>query len=332
MPGSRFARSLRPTRVFDTYWRFAAERQEVYYKRLRGMPPPWTDDPIIREYKFTNAYRAADRVSQYLIRHVIYASDQPDRPEEVLFRILLFKLFNKIETWQLLTKELGDVTYAGCNFSQIDRILTEAMQRGTSIYSAAYIMPSVRRFSYTAKHRCHLALLEMMMRDSLCSKIGSSRTMKEAFELLRSYPSIGTFLAYQLVTDINYSELTNFTEVEFVAAGPGAKDGIRKAFENPSGLADEDVIRCVTETQDVQLEERGVGFRTLFGRPLQLIDCQNLFCEVGKYARVAHPEMPGISGRSRIKQRYSATGPISPPWFPPKWGINDHVENACVGD
>jgi hypothetical protein len=29
---------------------------------------PWTSDPIIQVHKFTNAYRAADRVSQYLIK------------------------------------------------------------------------------------------------------------------------------------------------------------------------------------------------------------------------------------------------------------------------
>jgi hypothetical protein len=29
---------------------------------------------------------------------------------------------------------------------------------------------------------------------------------------------------------------------------------------------------------------------TLFGRRLHSIDCQNLFCEVDKYARVAHPQ------------------------------------------
>jgi hypothetical protein len=44
---------------------------------------------------FTNAYRAADRVSQYLIRNVIYQSDLPGNADELVFRILLFKLFNR---------------------------------------------------------------------------------------------------------------------------------------------------------------------------------------------------------------------------------------------
>lgn len=78
----------RPTLVFDTYWRFACKRQELFFKKLRNPNcPPWTDDPILRRHKFTNAYRASDRVSQYLIRKVIYTPDLDlQRPEEVFFR------------------------------------------------------------------------------------------------------------------------------------------------------------------------------------------------------------------------------------------------------
>ena len=66
---------------------------------------PWTEDPILRRYKFTNAYRASDRVSQYLIRNVIYAGDQ--NPRELFLRILIFKLFNRIETWERLVAAVG---------------------------------------------------------------------------------------------------------------------------------------------------------------------------------------------------------------------------------
>ncbi len=90
------------TIVFDSYWKFAAERQRIYEKRLRGERPPWTADPILEKHKFTNAFRAADRVSQYLIRNVIYEPTASTHPEEVVFRILLFKLFNSIAAWEVL--------------------------------------------------------------------------------------------------------------------------------------------------------------------------------------------------------------------------------------
>ena len=56
--------------------------------------------------------------------------------------------------------------------------------------------------------------------------------MAQAFEILRSYPTIGNFLAYQFVTDLNYGDLIDFSEMEFVVPGPGALDGIRKCFSN----------------------------------------------------------------------------------------------------
>ncbi len=88
---------IEPTPAFDTYWRFAAKRQTVYEARLCGRAGPWTDDPVINAYRFTNCFRASDRVSQYLIRNVIYRG--PQDPAEVVFRTLLFKFFNRVSTW-----------------------------------------------------------------------------------------------------------------------------------------------------------------------------------------------------------------------------------------
>src|SRR6266480_1540948 len=130
-----------PTEVFDSYWRFAAERQGIFFRRLSGASQPWTDDPILGTYKFTNAYRASDRVSQYLIRRVIYRPDLPSTTTELCFRILLFKMFNKIDTWELLETVFGAVTYEDYTFGAYDKVLTTAMQGGRRIYSAAYIMP-----------------------------------------------------------------------------------------------------------------------------------------------------------------------------------------------
>ncbi len=73
-----------PTPVFETFWRFAAERQNIFFRRLDHTALSWTNDPILQRYKFTNAYRASDRVSQYLIRNVIYEGDQS--PSEIFFR------------------------------------------------------------------------------------------------------------------------------------------------------------------------------------------------------------------------------------------------------
>ena len=312
---------IKPTKVYDTYWRFAADRQEVFFRQFYGVAATLTCDPILRKHKFTNAYRASDRVSQYLIRHVIYEGEQSC--EEIFFRTLLFKLFNRVSTWRLLQSRLGEISWRSYDFRHYDAILGTALAAGERIYSGAYIMPAARGFGDIArKHRTHLHLLERMMHDGAPARLVAERGMNGAFRVLKEYPMMGDFLAYQFVTDLNYSSLTDFSEMEFVVPGPGALDGIRKSFEDYGDLSEADLIRFVADRQDMEFERLGLSFRSLWGRPLQLIDCQNLFCETDKYARLAHPEVRGLSGRTKIKQIYRPTAEPIDYWYPPKWGIN----------
>jgi NTP pyrophosphatase (non-canonical NTP hydrolase) len=261
---------------------------------------------------------------------VIYRDDLPNDPAEVVFRILLFKVFNRIDTWELLEKALGQVTHTEYSFKRYDQVLSRAMTRGESIYSAAYIMPSARSLGHKRKHQNHLALIERMMAAKLPARLADAGSMQKAFDLTRSYPTIGDFLAYQYVTDINYSTVTNFSEMEFVTPGPGAIDGIKKCFVDTDGRTDAYVIRFMAVRQEVEFARLGLEFQTLWGRRLQLIDCQNLFCEVSKYARVRHPEIAGVSGRTQIKQKFRPHP--DPIWYmyPPKWGINEAAARHLV--
>ena len=315
----------KPTEVFDTYWRFAAERQAIFFRRFHGDAPPWTDDPVLSEFKFTNAYRASDRVSQYLIRNVIYAGDQS--PEEVFFRTILFKIFNRIATWNMLVEKFGEITYEDFSFERYDRVLSDAIERGDRLYSAAYIMASGRSvFGYARKHRTHLRIIERMMEDEVARRVEDASSMQQVFELLLSYPTIGPFLAYQYATDLNYSEMTSFDEMHFVVPGPGALDGIRKCFSDLGGLNEVEIIKFVADQQEDQFVRLGLSFQSLWGRRLQLVDCQNLFCEVDKYARVAHPEAVGRSKRTRIKQKYRPTPTPIEYFYPPKWNIDTAIK------
>src|SRR5690348_5802196 len=85
--------------IYDLYWYFASERQRVFEKRLVGELAPWTDDVILQTYKFCNVFRAADRVSQYMIHDVCY-DETPHGDEDRLFQIVAFRTFSKIETWE----------------------------------------------------------------------------------------------------------------------------------------------------------------------------------------------------------------------------------------
>lgn len=314
------------TEVYDSYWKFAALRQDVFFSRIEGNQFPWTDDPILSKHKFTNAYRASDRVSQYLIKEVIYNDNLSDSPKEVLFRILLFKLFNKIETWELLKENIKDIVYEDFDFRRYDDILSKALVEKKTIYSAAYIMPSVKSFfGLVRKHSNHLKLIDYIIKKDTVEQLMDSNKMQHAFDIIKGFPGLGNFLAYQILIDINYSKILNFSESEFVVPGPGALGGISKCFKDTGGLSNVEIIKLMKDRQEMEFDRLGLSFKTLWGRDLQLIDCQNLFCEVDKYARVKHPEIKGNSDRVRIKQVYKLnTKPIDY-MFPPKWKINENI-------
>lgn len=313
------------TIAFDTYWRFAAERLAIFYRRCNDPVGPWTTDPILSVYRFTNVYRATDRVSQYLIREIQYREDRSQNPEEIFFRTLLFKIFNKIETWDALESMHGPLTWKKIDLNALDQTLTKISKQGQSIYSAAYIIPAPA-MGKDRKHSNHLRLVEKMMKDRLPTQILKAKSLEAVYKSILAYPGLGPFLAFQYAIDLNYSAMLNFDESEFVVAGPGALDGISKCFRSLNGYSPESIIRWMADRQVKEFSERGLIFPGLFGRPLQLIDCQNIFCEVSKYTRVAHPELTGVAKRKRIKQIYKSDKTnIGDLVFPPRWGLDSKL-------
>ena len=80
--------------ILKYYFYFIQERMNIFWRKMNG-DSNLTDDPILKKYKFTNVYRACDRTSQYLIRDVIYKDISSYSAEDVLLRILIFKIFNR---------------------------------------------------------------------------------------------------------------------------------------------------------------------------------------------------------------------------------------------
>ncbi len=313
---------FKKTEAFDTYWKFAYLRQEAFLaKNHSAKVTSYLADPIISAHRFTNCYRALDRVSQFLIKDVIYREACTE--EDTIFRILLFKFFNKIETWRLLTSALdGDIRWSSYSREKYDAVLSDAIDSKARIYSAAYIMPSGKSvFGHSRKHRNNLSLIEHMMQTGITTKIAQSVNLEDIYNVFLSYPTIGPFLAYQFAIDVAYSELTTAQEHDFVMPGPGAKDGIAKCFSGASTKSGQYIIEYMCDQQEAEFERLSLDFKWIKGRKLQLIDCQNLFCEVDKYCRVYHPDIAGISGRTRIKQKYKPNHSEIDLYFPPKWGV-----------
>ena len=305
------------TEVFRAFWYLAAERQAMFMRRVRALPPPWTSDSILSRHRFTNAYRASDRVSQYLLQRVIY-NEEWDGPDTVL-RVLLFKIFNRIDTWEHLVAAVGEPNVSNFDPAVYERVLDERFEADRRLYSAAYIMPSPR-LGNDRKHADHLQLLDELVASAVPDGLLRSTSLEELFHRLLAIPSFGPFLAFQYAVDLNYSPHFGFEEMDFVVPGPGALRGIAKCFIDSGGMSPTEIIRAVTIEAPRFLGGGVVEFEDLWGRPLQLIDCQNLFCEVDKYARVAYPHIGG-GEQSRIKQTYTPDPEPLTLGYPPKWEL-----------
>lgn len=303
--------------VFRAYWEFAAERQAIFERRLAGEPAPWTENPVLREYRFCNAFRAADRVSQELIA-VAYA-DPALKPADVFLRTVLFRLFSRPTTWDLIEGEVGGLTTETFDSRLLGDRLEKAHAAGQTLYTGAFILCAHSAYGHRRKHRNHLALVDAMLEAGLPAQIQETKALGEVFELFLEWPMIGPFMAYQLAIDLNYTMLIDFDEDEFTVPGPGAIRGLRKVFVDLGSLSESEAIHWLVDYQARCEPELGVVPPRLFGRPLHAIDAQNLLCEVDKYARVAFPALR--SNRTRIKQRFAPDPDPLPLTFPPKWEL-----------
>lgn len=306
--------------VYELYWKFAYERQKAFEGRIAGKPGPWTDDPIIQQYKFCNVFRAADRVSQYMIRHVCY-NEEPSSPEDRIFQIVAFRFFSAIETWEEVRSILGRSPIINDLLDgAFERALETVRVRTGKLYTGAFILCATNAYGRGKKHLNHIELFkDMFINHQFGRRVLQAESLEAVYDMLHTFPLIGNFMAYQIAIDLNYSAYINFDENDFTKAGPGAVRGIQKVFQDRNGLTNEEIIMWMVQHQDEEFKKLGYEFNGLFGRKLHAIDAQNLFCETDKYCREAVPELK--SARSKIKAHFNPQLQPIKLFFPPKWGL-----------
>ncbi|KAF9529075.1 hypothetical protein CPB83DRAFT_765558 [Crepidotus variabilis] len=300
---------LRPTEVFDAFWEFAAERKAIDDRRRAGKPAPWTNNPILRDYFFCNTFRVLDKGCQYLIKEVIEKGSQD--PEEIVFRVILFNLFTKIETWELLNRELGPLRYKTYDHEKYAAVLAEA--EGT-IYTHAFIKPAPK-FGHARNYENHLCFLEVLMDNQLFARLLGAKYMADVFEYLVSFPSLGHFSSYQLMLNLSYSKVLNFHRDDFVVSGPGSISGMKKIFGASWKVSDrdtgfhQDVMRYFVDTQEYHFQRLGLDFSGLGPKKLRMdiADVEHTLCEVDKYCRVAFPRFKGK--RTNINRMFNPHAP-----------------------
>ncbi|HEY1835708.1 MAG TPA: nucleotide kinase domain-containing protein [Candidatus Saccharimonadales bacterium] len=82
--------------------------------------------------------------------------------------------------------------------------------------SCAPTKPTALVKSTAITSRCFATCL-----DRLGEKLLSADSLAAMYQLLHSYPLMGDFMSYQVAIDLNYSPFVNFSENDFVIAGPG---------------------------------------------------------------------------------------------------------------
>ena len=306
--------------VYELYWTFASRRQVAFEGRLAGNDRPWSDDPILQTFKFFNVFRAVDRVSQYMIRDVAYASDESSHADRV-FQIVAFRTFSSIATWEGVRARLGAApTLTDLRSGRFERALDAVRAHEGGLYTGAFMLCANKAYGYDEKHRNHVALFRHMFGDGgLDETVRGANSLEVVVRAIEAFPLMGPFMAYQTAIDLNYSELVHFDEDDYTQAGPGAMRGLRKAFHDLGDHTPSEAIMWMVERQDEEFVRLGLPFAGLFGRRLHAIDCQGLFCELDKYCREAVPSL--ASNRTRIKTKFSPSSEPLDLFFPPKWKL-----------
>lgn len=324
-----------PNDNFNWLFYWCCERMNIFWKKYNGEQNPWTEDEILNTYKFTNVYRVLDRVSQYLVNHVIYTEKQYT-PEDMFFRILLFRHLNKIETWQYLEQH-GDVCFDTAD--GIVDALTDRLSAGHKIYNGCFMITSRfyqnDKFAWLRGYPKHEAYMRIWNREIFQSGRIYDFLESSTFEqLLNNFKAVGggsvgiysDFTAQQHVLDMNYSPLFNFSENDFVVLGPGSKRGVIWTFGAGAEKHGIDILKWVQEHFEEYMQrfcnDTGMVWNPLPWEPVPtLTNLQNCFCELGKYARcIGDVNFKAVAKRPKCFYTPFAGGKEQY-MFPPKMGV-----------
>lgn len=329
MESKRKEFNFKPNENFIFYLYWICERQSIFWKRLKNEEYPWTDDVILRDNKFTNVYRIQDRESQFLISNVIYNErgiNNDYDSEDIFWRILLFRHFNKTETWKLLEDKFGDITL-DVKFDDIIKFLDE----NKDVYNKAYMLTSSftrKSYSEYAGMNKYHAYFEIFRREIFNNgyiyEILSAKSLEDLYNKLRKITAFGEFISMQLAIDLNYSLLFNFDENDFIKAGLGAIRGIERTFKIGGKPNYEEIIKWVHDNLDNLFEEYkeyGFVFEPIPNRKPTLIDLQNCFCETGKYLKTLSPNKDKDGEYHMSHKYYNKNKPSIEYAFPSKWQI-----------
>ncbi len=260
--------------MLDEFWRFVTERQAIYHRRtVLKQAPPWTEDPVLVNYHFTNVYREQDLGTVWFTE---WARGRP--AGEVLWGSLLYRPINRVSTFE----RLDGIPDLGRHREWLERLV------------------KLDRPVFTGRHLNRgLPLYTRMVNglgvdfDLFSVGVLAASSPGAAMKALMSAPGIGWFFAFQVYLDLVEAGVLPFGEDVYARIGQGSEAGLRLLY--PSARR-RDYLWLADE---LRVEQRytlaGLGL-ALLGPPLTLKNVEHSLCEFSKYWRLQRG-LPAKAGR-----------------------------------
>ena len=121
----------------SAYFAFLRERYRILLRRRAGEPWPWTDDPVLRAWRFCNVRREAARTT-VAFRETVRDPLRDD--PHVLFATIAWRWFNLIATGEVLRPFL--MSRDAWDRPEVARLLQERHSAGGNIFAGAYMVNS----------------------------------------------------------------------------------------------------------------------------------------------------------------------------------------------
>ena len=274
---------------------FIWEREAIRIARENGHPAPWTADPVLRKYKFTNIRRRDDRGSQWVIKHLI----QPNGNRlDLWFTLLVARLVNWPPTLQALI-QAGVLPCSPEEFdaAQFESVLEALRATGVKVYSGAYMLyptknPGINKARTVAKYIIGSAIEHADdISASLWNNEGGMSIERFVAELSKCF-GISTFIAGQVAADLTYTGMDVEDFLTYAPIGPGSSRGLNYLLGKPPF--------ATWGQKDFNSQLRNI-YAEVFDQleivDLTLHDVQNCMCEYSKYCRT-------VLGEGKPKNTY----------------------------
>lgn len=275
------------------FWYWINERHAIYCHRKGGKQWPWTDDKILQTYKFTNAFRQLDFVTEQWRLRYDSLCDARRTNSDLFFYLCMFRLFNWAPTYDSLMMDFQRNSGGDWNPKIAKLTLARRKRKDLQIFTGAYIVSSGGK--QQDKYITIVDALDEIWKDRhiLSGAVIGGRSLRIATELLQKYNTVGPFVAYEIACDLRFTRLLNMPvdQTTWANAGPGAMRGIHRLL---TGKAKRPKVAPDYLAVMQDLLERAPAHLRLHVRecrwPFELREIEHSLCEFDKYRRVERKE------------------------------------------